>query len=96
VDCAAAGPAGKNGAKDGAVQKNGGGAPRLAVRKRVLLSLRGDYAGIIRLLEMIRARVDRVRVGELTMELVSPEGAELNAGFVLTLYTLDRGDEEEA
>jgi hypothetical protein len=69
---------------------------RNPVKKRVRLTLRGRCDNIMRLLEMIKLRTTKVHVGELVMEVVSEESADLNAGFVLTLFTLNTTDEEES
>jgi len=92
--CAHRLPAEAEGADSEGMPADAFGGARLPVRKRVRLTLRGTSADVMRLLEEIEARTTKVHVGELTMEIVSADSAELNACFVLTLFTLDPPDEE--
>jgi hypothetical protein len=50
---------------------------------------------VIDLLKALEAYGERIHVGYLIMELVSEESAEVNASFMLTLFSMDRQTEEE-
>jgi hypothetical protein len=94
--CSHEAPVGDDEQASAAGDHDAAGSARNPARKRVRLTLRGEFADIKRILEMVAARTTKAHVGELCMDVVSVEGAELNASFVITLFSMNIPDEEES
>jgi hypothetical protein len=60
------------------------------------LYLKGYYPGLIDLLRALESQGDSVHVGQLNLSVVDPAGSELDVSLVLTIYSQEMNEEENA